>query len=614
MDEKLAMKTKDLATENVEKIAQLFPSCVTEAVSEDGSVRHLIDFEALKRQLSGYIIPEGKERYVFTWPGKSEAQRLANTPSTMTLRPCREKSVNFDNTRNVYIEGDNLDVLKLLRETYLGKVKMIYIDPPYNTGNDFVYKDNYRRTTDQYIFDSGEYSDDGCRLLTNTSNNGRFHTDWLNMIYPRLLLAKDLLSDDGVIFISIDDNEISNLRKICDEIFGECNFISQIVWEKRFTRSNNSRFFASMVEYILLYRKSGALTELKESRTDENNQIYSNPDNDPRGVWTSVSYVNPATRDQRPNLCYTITNPFTGAEIIHPSNAWKYEKSTYEKHVKENKLYWGTRGENKYPRLKKFLSEMNGGIVPSNLWYYKDVGTTDSASKDLANVIGRSVFDFPKPVDLIVKMLDITTDKDSLVLDFFSGSATTAEAVMKINSKDGGNRKFILVQLPEVCSRDHFKTITDIGERRIVESSKEYSETVKDTGFRVFKLDSSNMNDVFYDPQSTKKDILDYAAENIKADRSSEDLLFQIMLDLNFELSDPVSKEIIDGKEIISVNDDELIACFDQDINESIVSIIAKRKPFHAIFRDNSMSSDTMAINFYEIFKTYSPDTNTRVL
>lgn len=434
------------------------------------------------------------------------------------------------------------------------------------------------------------------------------------MMYPRLLLAKDLLTDDGVIFISIDDNEISNLRKICDEIFGECNFISQIVWEKRFTRSNNSKFFASMVEYILLYRKTNKLIELKESRTDDNNQIYSNPDNDSRGVWTSVSYVNPATREQRPNLCYPIINPFTGIEVIHPSNAWKYEKSTYETHVKDNKLYWGVKGENRYPRLKKFLSEMNGGIVPSNLWYYKDVGTTDSASKDLGNKIGRAVFDFPKPVDLIVKMLDITTDKDSLVLDFFSGSATTAEAVMKINARDGGERKFILVQLPEKCNRDQYETIVDIGIKRMTVAAKDYCESVKDTGFRVFRLDSSNMNEVFYNPQSIKKDILDYATDNIKLDRVGEDLLFQVMLELGIELSASISKDYIDNKEIFSVDGDYLIACFDQNVDEIVVTAIAKREPRYAVFRDSSMSSDSIAINFDEIFKTFSPGTRTKVL
>ena len=394
----------------MEKLKSVFPQCFAEGK---------LDIDKLLG-LCGEYIDNDFEKYKFEWKGKMESLKLAQKRSTGTLRPCKAESVNFDETQNLYIEGDNLEVLKLLQTAYYNKIKMIYIDPPYNTGNDFVYEDDFADPMARYKEVTSQTT------KSNPETMGRYHTNWLNMMYPRLRLASNLLVQNGLIFISIDDNEAANLKKLCDEVFGEENFLAQIVWEKRFTRSNNARMFASMTDYIIVYRKSDDVTYLRAPRTEKSDSIYSNPDNDPRGVWTSVSYVNPASKEQRPNLTYTITNPMTGEEINHPTNAWKYEYSKYLQHVEENRLYWGANGENTYPRLKKFLSEVDDGMVPVNLWKREDVGTTDSASKDLANLMGAKVFDFPKSVQLIKEMIFIADpDKDGIILDFFSGSATS---------------------------------------------------------------------------------------------------------------------------------------------------------------------------------------------
>ena len=399
--EKMKMHSPNLTQDNIARIRELFPGCVTEAKGEDGQLKLAMDFDQLRQELSESIVEGPQERYRLDWPGKREALLIANAPIAKTLRPCREESVDFDTTKNVFIEGDNLEALKLLQETYLGKVKMIYIDPPYNTGNDFIYEDDFSENSDEFLKRSNQKDEEGNRLVANTSANGRFHSDWLTMIYARLRLARNLLCDDGLIFMSIDTGEEANLTKIGDEIFGEENRLVSIVWEKRFTRSNNAKTFATLTERIICYRKSAELSEVKEPRNEKADSTYSNPDNDPRGVWTSVSYVNPATRDQRPNLVYPITNPITGQVVHHPTNAWKYEKSVYESHVKDNKLYWGANGNNTYPRLKKFLTEMDGGMVPVDLWDRKSVGTTDEASKYLASLLEAKVFDFPKPYTLI---------------------------------------------------------------------------------------------------------------------------------------------------------------------------------------------------------------------
>ena len=616
---KLRMESPDLTAQNIEKLAALFPNCITEAPDGRGGIQRAVNFELLKQMLSPNVI-DGDEAYEFTWVGKKAAIVEANKPIRKTLRPCPEESKDWDTTENLYIEGDNLEVLKLLQESYLGKVKMIYIDPPYNTGNDFIYADDFMRSQEEENAQMGMYDEDKNRLFKNTDTNGRFHSDWCSMIYSRLMLARNLLTDDGVIFISIDDNEQENLKKCCDEVFGEANYITQITWEKRYTRSNNAKMFASLVDYVFVYRKSAALSVLRESRSEKNDSIYSNPDNDPRGVWTSVSYVNPATREQRPNLCYEIENPITGAKISHPTNAWKYEYTTYKQHVADKKLYWGKNGENQYPRLKKFLYEMDGGIVPANLWYYKDVGTTDAASKELATLIGRAIFDFPKSVSLIQKMLDIGTDKNSIILDFFSGSSTTAHAVMSKNAEDSGHRKFIMVQLPEPCDEKSeaykagYKNICEIGKERIrragdkIKSESPMTTQDLDIGFRVLKLDDTNMKDVYYAPDDYDQGMLAGLESNIKDDRTDLDLLFGCLIDWGLPLSLPYKSEKIDGCTVHTYNDGDLIACFDANIPESVVKEIAQRKPLRAVFRDSGFASSPEKINVFEIFKFYMPE------
>lgn len=599
------------------------------------------------QEISCTVVDGNEERYQFTWPDKKKSVLLANAPINKTLRPCREESVDFDNTENLYIEGDNLEVLKLLQETYLGKIKMIYIDPPYNTGNDFVYEDDFAQSTDEYLANSGQYDEDGNRMVQNAESNGRFHTDWLNMIYPRMKLAKDLLAEDGIIFVSIDEHESHNMRKICDEIFGAENFISQIVWEKRYTRSNNAKRFTTLTEPIICYVKSiTSVTDIKEKRSDKADSIYSNPDNDPRGAWTSVSYVNPATKEQRPNLVYPILNPITGVVVEHPTNAWKYEKSTYDKHVQENRLYWGKAGENTYPRLKKFLSEMDGGMVPVDLWRQEDTGTTDQGSKELESLLGRKIFDFPKPPSLVKRIISLILNgddgKNNIILDFFSGSATTAHAVMQLNAEDGGHRKFIMVQLPEATDEKSeaykagYKTICEIGKERIrragqkirneqlgIRNDADNSSLLTpnsslDIGFRVLKCDTSNMKDVYYNPAEYEASLFSSLEDNIKEDRTPEDLLFQVMLDLGILLSSKIQvrseKVGMRSYSYFDVEDGYLIACFDKNIDEEVITAIAKQKPYYFVMRDSSMANDSVATNFDQIFATYSPDTVRKVL
>ena len=633
----LKMHSLDGVQRNIELIGKLFPNAITE-VKRNGKVEHAIDFDVLRQELSDSIVEGREERYQFTWPDKKKAMLAANAPITATLRPVVTDSVGKDGTpgcfdsENLYIEGDNLEVLKLLQETYLGKVKMIYIDPPYNTGNDFVYEDDFAQRTEDYMGNSGQYDEEGNRMVTNTESNGRFHTDWLNMIYGRLKVAKSLLSEDGLIFISIDEHESHNLRKICDEIFGGQNFVSQIVWEKRYTRSNNAKRFTTLTEPLLCYAKNvKVITDIKEKRNEKADSIYSNPDNDPRGVWTSVSYVNPATKDQRPNLAYPLYNPFTGTIVEHPTNAWKYEKATYEKHVKENRLYWGKSGENTYPRLKKFLSEMDGGMVPVDLWRQDDTGTTDQASKELENLLGRKIFDFPKPKELVMRVISLIVNgdagKDSIILDFFSGSATTAHAVMKLNAEDGGHRKFIMVQLPEKTDEKSeaykagYKNICEIGKERIRRAGRKIKEDAGltapadlDIGFRCLRLDESNMKPVYYTPEEISQQDMFSLVDNVKPDRTPEDLLFQVMLDLGVLLSSPIEVKEIAGKKVFNVAEGFLLACFDHDVTEETVKAIAQTKPYYAVFRDSSMANDSVATNFDQIFETYSPETVRKVL
>ena len=623
--EKLKMQSHDVIGSNTQKIAQLFPNCVTERLGKDGKSELAIDFEKLQAELSNEIIAEGEERYQFTWPDKRAAVRLANTPTTMTLRPCREESVDFDNTQNLYIEGDNLDVLKVLRETYLGKVKMIYIDPPYNTGNDFVYNDDFGKDKGSFEETSGLFDEDGNQTIDpmqrNTESNGRFHTDWLNMIYPRLKVARDLLTDDGAIFISIDDYEEDNLKKICNEIFGERNFVACVAWQRNYAPISLKKFFSESHEYCYIYAKD--LNQFQMNllpRSDKQNKDYKNPDNDPRGVWKVGNLtVGPAVEKQ----VYEIVGP-TGRKFLPPSGyCWRFTKEKFEEMRKDNRIWFGTDGNNS-PVPKLFLTEVQDGVTPMTLWSFEEAGHNQIATRELREIFGASIFTSPKPLKYLTRYLQIGLNKDSLILDFFSGSATTAHAVMKLNAEDVGNRKFIMVQLPEKTDEKSeaykagYKNICEIGKERIrragIKVKEEAGKSAQnlDTGFRVLKLDSSNMEDVYYTPQEFELQSL--FNENVKADRTNEDLLFQVMLDLGIELSAKIECKQIAGKNVHFVDDNYLVACFDRDVNESTITEIAKLQPIYFVMRDASAANDNVIDNFEQIFKHYSPDTNCRII
>lgn len=643
MIEKMDMKSMDITEENVKKIQALFPNAVTEVIV-DGKTTLKIDFDVLKQELSANLIEDKQERYQMTWPDKSKAKVLASSRITSTLRPDKEKSVDFDNTQNLYIEGDNLDVLKLLRETYLGKVKMIYIDPPYNTGNDFVYNDDFSQSSEEYMETSGQYDEEGNRLVKNLESNGRFHTDWLNMIYPRLKVAKNLLSDDGVIFISIDDHEQENLKKVCLEIFGEKNFIAQVIWERAFAPINLKKHFSESHDYIICIAKNiESLVCNGLPRSNEANDRYSNPDNDSRGVWQSDNAtVGPAI----PEKIYEITAP-NGRKILPPSGrCWLYTKARFEEMIADNRIWFGEDGNN-VPRVKRFLSEVKQGMTPMTIWNYREVGHSQEASQKLKELFqGKAYFDYPKSVDLIKRCLQLYTTKDCVVLDFFSGSATTAHAVMQLNAEDGGNRKFIMVQLPEACDEKSeaykagYKTICEIGEERIRRAGKKILEEFSgnrgkdlgdsennpltpnpqsltpklDTGFRVLKLDSSNMQDVYYNPNAMRQSLLDETIDNVKTDRTPLDLLFQVMLDLGVELSAKIEEKQVNGKTYFVVNGNDLIACFDEDIDNDVITEIAKQQPLYAVFKSTSFATDSASINNEQLFKTYSPATVIKVI
>ncbi|WP_302458817.1 site-specific DNA-methyltransferase [Mediterranea massiliensis] len=628
MMEKLKMQSLDVVGSNIKKIQQLFPNCVTERLGKDGKPELAIDFEKLQAELSNEIIGEGEERYQFTWPGKRAANRLANTPTTMTLRPCREESVDFDHTQNLYIEGDNLDVLKVLRETYLGKVKMIYIDPPYNTGNDFVYNDDFAQSRSEFEETSGLFDEEGNQTIDpmqrNTESNGRFHTDWLNMIYPRLKVARDLLSDDGVIFISIDDNEQKNLKNVCDEIFGPSSFIAQLIWERAFSPKNDAKFISNSHDYILMYSKNiEAFSIGRLPRTEEANARYSNPDNDPRGVWMSSDI---SVKTYNAACDYPITTP--SGKIVEPpaGRCWSLSKNAFFERLQDNRIWFGPNGDNT-PRLKRFLSELKyEGMAPTSLLFYKEVGHSQEGAQEVVSLFGdKGVFDGPKPVRLLQRLITLANlHDDSIVLDFFSGSATTAHALMKVNAEKQTNCKFILVQLPEKVSETKkgqgYKNICEIGKERIRRAGKKIKEENRDkegiekldTGFRVLKLDSSNMNDVYYTPEDFDKHTL--FSENVKSDRTPEDLLFQVMLDLGIELSAKIESRQIAGKTVYLVDDYYLVACFDRDVTEATITEIAKLHPVYFVMRDASAANDSVIDNFEQLFEAYSKDTVRKIL
>ncbi len=621
--DKLKMQSFDVIGSNIKKIQKLFPNCVTERLGKNGKPELAIDFEKLQAELSNEIIGVGEERYQFTWPDKRAANRQANTPTTMTLRPCREESVDFDYTQNLYIEGDNLDVLKALRETYLGKVKMIYIDPPYNTGNDFVYNDDFAQSRGEFEETSGLFDEEGNQTIDpmqrNTESNGRFHTDWLNMIYPRLKVARDLLSYDGAIFISIDDCEVENLRKICDEVFGESNFLAQFIWKKKQGGGNDSSFVVAEHEYVLCFCKS---TKYVKLGLDKNYQLSDAlyPFTDSKGSYGLIT-LDKASIQFSPSLVYEIIGPngekYLPRIIKGKQSCWRWGKKKVKEQYNEL-VFKNGKVYTKYYRPS--------GVTPRSLLIDAVYGRTESGNDDIKALFFQNPFSYPKPVLLLKHLVSIGADFDSLVLDFFSGSSTTAHAVMQLNAEDGGNRKFIMVQLPEKkeekseAYKAGYKNICEIGKERIRRAGKKIKEDNKDkegiekldTGFRVLKLDSSNMEEVYYTPQEFTMQSL--FAENVKADRTGEDLLFQVMLDLGIELSAKIETKQIAGKTVYLVDDYYLVACFDHDVTETTITEIAKLHPVYFVMRDASAANDNVIDNFEQLFEAYSKDTVRKIL
>ena len=627
--DKLKMQTANKADENYRKLAELFPNAVTETIDENGEVVRAIDKDVLMQEIAVKVVDGREERYQFTWPDKKKSVLLANAPISKTLRPCREESVDFDNTENLYIEGDNLEVLKLLQETYLGKIKMIYIDPPYNTGNDFVYEDDFAQSTEEYLANSGQFDEDGNRMVQNTESNGRFHTDWLNMIYPRLKLAKDLLSDDGVIFISIDENEIENLKKSCNEIFGEQNFIAQIIWKNKFGSGALTAGFIGEHEYILVYSKQ-PIENITRTLTAEERANYNKTKDskfETRGGYVTQPLA-VTTFGDRPNLRYPIC--YKGQEIW-PKKQWVWEKSRMLKAIENDDVVFNLQKDGTYNlRSKKYLIDENGKERRGKpTTFYSDV-YTQNGTEDIRKLFGTLVFDYTKPVELIKYLLGLQiNNKDSendIILDFFSGSATTAHAVMQLNAEDSGHRKFIMVQLPEATDEKSeaykagYKNICEIGKERIRRAGKKIKEDSPlttqglDIGFRVLKCDTSNMKDVYYRPDEVEQTMFDNYADNIKGDRTPEDLLFQVMLDLGILLSSKIEETTIAGCKVFNVADGFLYACFDNKVSDEVVTAIAKEQPYYAVFRDSGMASDSVLTNFDQIFAAISPSTVRKVL
>ena len=660
--DKLRMQSSNGVEDNITKIAQLFPDCVTEIVDErSGQPKHLIDFEKLKQNLSDSVMSERAERYQFTWPDKSKAILLANSPVNATLRPCREDSVDFDNTQNLYIEGDNLDVLKCLKETYLHKVKMIYIDPPYNTGNDFVYEDDFAQSSEEYLANSGQFDEQGNRMFTNAESNGRFHTDWLNMIYPRLKVARDLLTDDGVIFISIDDNEVENLKKICDELFGEYNFVATFPWRKRTAKSDVPFGISQDYEWVVVYAKTNSFIASIEGKE---RKYFTTPDF-PNKPWRIHDMTTQRTALERPNCFFTIINPKTGEKYeANPNRVWANNEETFLQYYKDNRIVFP--GDYDFLKISKPVLRYwkeediakageSFGRIAVTTKLEENIGMSQDGTKEITNLFKGKVFSYPKPSSLIKFYLSIIHNKECLVLDFFSGSSTTAHAVMQLNAEDGGKRKFIMVQLPELTytaktekykdgeeekeryvideTTDHpavakdsdarkagYYNVCEIGKERIRRAGKKIKEESPlttqdlDTGFRVLKLDSTNMQDIYYSPKDISQADLFSQVDNVKPDRTGEDLLFQVMLELGATLDSKIETTTVAGKTIYNVAEGYLVACFDPDVTDEVVKAIAQMQPAYAVLRDTSMKDDSTATNFEQLFKTYSPDTVTRIL
>ena len=612
---KLELSSVDGTQLNLETLYQIAPSCFTEVKDDKtGELRHVVNFKTLRQLLGDNAVEDADEMYQFTWPGKQEARREAARPTTKTLRPVVEDSVDWDHTQNLYIEGDNLEVLKLLQKSYMGKVKMIYIDPPYNTGNDFVYDDDFAASQDDYDLFAGNIDELGNRYRKNTETNGRFHSDWCSMMYSRLMVARSLLTEDGVIFISIDDNEQKNLKNICDEIYGSTNFLAQVIWERAFSPINLMKHFSPSHDYILVYAKNGENAVCNGiKRSEEANDRYSNPDNDPRGVWSSSDIsVGPAIQEN----VYTITTP-SGREVEPPAGrSWRLSRKAFRERLQDNRIWFGPDG-NGVPRIKRFLSELRKtGVTPMTIWKHTEVDHSQGATQKLAKLFdGKKYFDYPKPVTLIQRCISLYSNKDSLILDFFSGSATTAHAVMQLNAEDCGNRKYIMVQLPEETPEDSearkagYNTIPEIAKERIRRAGKKIKEESPlttqnlDTGFRVFRLADSNFEEVKKAPAEYNQSQLDLFLNNVKSDRTDLDLLFGAMLSWGVQLSLPMTSEEVDGKMIYSVNDGDLVACFADDITENIVKAMADKQPLRVLFRDSCFARDDAKINVFETLK-----------
>ncbi len=701
MSEKLDMKSMDITSENIAKIRALFPSAVTEVMGDDGKVKLAIDFDALKQELSADLISDKQERYQMTWPDKSKAKLLASSQITATLRPDKEKSVNFDNTKNLYIEGDNLDVLKLLRETYLGKVKMIYIDPPYNTGNDFVYEDDFAMSAEDYAEVSGQYDEQGNRLVKNLDSNGRFHTDWLNMIYPRLKVARDLLADDGVIFISMDHHEVLNLSKVCDEVFGLNNRLGILSVINNLKGRSDDKFFATCNEFLLVYAKNRNSFELGGFELEDEELDSDYDKQDKIGYYKLIGFRktgNAWKREERPFMFYPVlykdgifstisedefnliynssTNQFDDDYVTNLSikyqemgylvawpkaedgslGRWRWGRKTFFEQ-KDYNLELNSSGT-VCTKMRATLEDGSVRVKSAKTLWYKPEYDTGSSAKILKNIMGNdSIFDNPKSLVYLKDILKISTNTNSLIMDFFGGSATTAHAVMQLNAEDGGNRRFIMVQLPEKCDEKSeaykagYKTICDIGEERIRRAGSKIKEEKRmqlglpdavthfydfinaktedemkrvkesyaeldnlDIGFRVLKLDSSNMQEVYYNPSAMTQDLLSMIVDNVKEDRTPLDLLFQVMLDLGIELSAKIEEQSVNGKNYYIVNDNDLIACFDENIDNNVITAIAKMQPLYAVFKDKSFATDSVGINNEQLFKTYSPSTVVKVI
>lgn len=634
--DKLKMHTPNKADENFKKLAALFPNAVTETINENGEVVRAIDKDVLMQEISCTVVDSNEERYQFTWPDKKKSVLLANAPISKTLRPCREESMGkagtpggFD-SENLYIEGDNLEVLKLLQETYLGKIKMIYIDPPYNTGNDFVYEDDFAQNTEEYLANSGQFDEEGNRLVPNTENNGRFHTDWLNMIYPRLKLAKDLLSDDGLIFISIDNNEIENLRKVCDEIFGGENCVSQLVWKNKYGAGGGTNSVAYVHEYVLIYAKN-EVTSITCDLSDELISAYNKQDEKfaMRGGYLTQPLAS-TSKGARANLMYPIYHE--GNEIHPPKGGrWIWSKGKFDKAYANNEIVINKTKDGWSVRFKQYLRDEDGAMRRGTQLSMITNIFNQEGTKEFADLMGdKRIFDFPKPVKLILQLLKLEingiSNRNAIILDFFSGSASTANAVMQLNAEDGGKRKFIMVQWPEktddtsIARKEGYDTICEIGKERIRRAGKKIKEDSPlttqdlDIGFRVLKCDTSNMKDVYYSPADYEADLFDLITDNIKADRTPEDLLFQVMLDLGIELSSKIEETVIADKKVFNVADGFLIACFDADVTDETIKAIAQKQPYYFVMRDSSLANDSVAANFEQIFAAYSPDTVRKVL